>query len=1733
MVCAEVGTAFIKDGAFVYFVREPGSLIVKRGFLVTDIPVQITGRESLRFKGGKVRINIPIHVVPKDSLALFEVYAKDAPSKPLCRVETYNSRIMLTPDRYSSLRGAWIKEVNGGYVIETIDRSETRVPLPYVATLLKEGTVWNLRLWPRDHSDENTALSITQIDNDKFSFEELMGMIDNAKVWQLLYGGAASPVEKAHTVSSPVDITRSLGEIHKGSVDLSVPRWKELKSGSALPSVAGGKYLAAVQRGVAGGDRSNNPAADKSSSPVDESSGPAQREIDRAVKKAGLTNFDVIKETSLFSELTNILETIGLYKAARLLQELSSRGYVRAPPQELINRNPPLKKIFEKVSYLVYLDEQNQPYILISPRLLANHPEFIFAIVSGAVEIYLRNEGLDREVVQKQSAELAWLLKKIPDIKEDYSVGIRHITDSIERQEPSRDVYYDHRLDKMRISWYWPCVYLATVLADAQVKARLAAGEVLDYLMRNPGIDNPETEVSVDFLDELVKQYELDEEQQGDLYTVLSPLFIGINRMDATIEAIARGELVGLDLIIVTVVNKGLERYLQRHFDALAGALYNPNKTRIRVKAISQEFGDFLAGLHTMDLYFRGEFGQVKDTDKVLIIPTAGAGKRDYPITAACKGNKGLLWVPREMKGMPLFYVDQVILQFYQVLKDSPEGTFTVGACDQSWVVGARVADTRHSLQVYGSPKVFVKELIRAGCLKERDFQHGVVQVSVTPKLIRSVVSAIEQGKCPMIKSLFNLGNIKQQADRAEITNMFEKILKIKNNNLYEAVKLFLEEFLAEGLASANWWNHRLKFKSARDGIAIFKEELKAIEQGSLSLRDWGLSKLLLMAYVMNEELWASYTNAEAQHRYLYKKAQSMIYALGNRIGYLDTKGAFEDTGIVENLHRVFANAYYVPLYRRLFGMKSNVIASPQVQRAIERGDIVVEPGARVVFVYSDMERGHFPSGCEIPVVDCIVKEVKTSEGSALLWGLRGRAQKVLVSPGSLVCDVYLGRYGYRRFVLSLHIDPEAFWGTEVFFAFPFERIQRMVLEIAPEEIDKARQDYLDGILKPIAPAEKEITLPTLPHFHIVLPGEITLVGGSRGEVTPIIDELMDAYKLQFKGLVHALGLAPTATAKEIKERLYELMQRIEGGLGRFVCPGDLSTPEGTQEFANAILNRFGRPLVITLDSSVVRQILLQRPTLELQESGRDVAAVLSGMTDYCYCLARSLWTEDAEWRRTYRRGVMDWIKNNVEPEGFRVQPLEVDIFRWKHPKQFSLYEHLSLLDRITAIFLITPVPEGRGGMFVRLRLFTRVLKAIIQIQRFHDIWQGFFEENPDTFVKHWVDSINSYEQLCDIELNGHWLLEGYVQRKLKDALSKLAEELKTQEASREFAQDLSIAAEHYGLSMVWKESVPTPKGIETFIPCSLWTWASSFSKGTAQRLRQEQIGVSHPDLARVEFASCLLDLVELYLKAIGSTFTPEDYVKNTLREGTAHKRISLPSSASGLFGTRDEESKSSSPITHNIRSLRDRTGLRHLAVAGGGHRVLSPAAAAGLISSSPAGVARPVAIGKWKTQVTALAHIRSVLHEKLPKFMAAYERWDGKNKEEEAQILQQILAFTTDDFISLGLKSAFDRRSTPYFRGSFFTMLQLVFERLPLPLPKKNFRMVAKRQVLPEAAVSEDPTGFVAVLEEALAAANNKHPAYFRGSSIDLAEIAWRLHSLRLSLNNGIYELGGPEKAV
>lgn len=382
-------------------------------------------------------------------------------------------------------------------------------------------------------------------------------------------------------------------------------------------------------------------------------------------------------------------------------------------------------------------------------------------------------------------------------------------------------------------------------------------------------------------------------------------------------------------------------------------------------------------------------------------------------------------------------------------------------------------------------------------------------------------------------------------------------------------------------------------------------------------------------------------------------------------------------------------------------------------------------------------------------------------------------------------------------------------------------------IEALSNEFLRQKSDFLatwemrEEAFKP--PVPKVTYREFIPGVPLVVPSELTTPKGKVvATANGIYDSIFDRYKREFEQFVYEkLKVPRDASSLEIAEGIRHFMHQLEVEIDQTLLPGKLSTVEGTQEVTEAIFHHFPHQDSFALVPEMASRFLQQYPPYNLlTKLGYSNLDALLSQYEPNDALALAGWSEEQE----YVEQIWGLTKKSVRPEHFGTRPVKLLVVRHKEFPSLVEMREIGALSKITGRVVISNLHKGMGGEFPKLRYFTHIAKAIIEIERFGKIWRSFAEERKDFGEK----VINSLEGHWGREpLSAHNIFENGHQRVLVERLREMARRLH-QEAGEDKARLVALLnnmIDSYHLTFV------LPDG--TFIPCSAWTWASySFNGG-------------------------------------------------------------------------------------------------------------------------------------------------------------------------------------------------------------------------------------------------------------------------------------------------------------
>ncbi len=463
----------------------------------------------------------------------------------------------------------------------------------------------------------------------------------------------------------------------------------------------------------------------------------------------------------------------------------------------------------------------------------------------------------------------------------------------------------------------------------------------------------------------------------------------------------------------------------------------------------------------------------------------------------------------------------------------------------------------------------------------------------------------------------------------------------------------------------------------------------------------------------------------------------------------------------------------------------------------------------------------------------------------------------------------------------------------------PQEEIEHLVsleanrqIELMVDEFIRQRPEFMraweleDEALKPIVPnvTYREF----IPGVPLVVPSEINTPDGGKVTANGIYETMFNNYKQQFERFVYEqLGLPHGTTSQEIAERISEFFLQVESELGETLLTSELSSVTGTRQAVDTILDHFRRWDILALDPEMSSWLLWRYPpTYLITRLGYSYLNELLADYEPNDILALASWAEEHD----YKEQVEALIKESIRPEHFvltTLKPLVMDLEEF--PALTEMKETPSL-SRIAGRIVLSNLHKGMGGEFPRLRYLTTVAKNAIEAERWSEVWHRFAEEKKD-FAEKVINALEGH--WGKMPLSAHNFFENGHQRILVERLREMAwssvKDAPEDEARKHLAGHLDNIADSYHVALT------LPDG--TFIPCSVWTWASYSSKGGT--------GVPTPLSLHVERDWSSRDFITAYYTAAGGS---EAEIDNKVTELMAQGREYEDLAPLLFAGTREAE---------------------------------------------------------------------------------------------------------------------------------------------------------------------------------------------------------------------------------
>ncbi len=227
-------------------------------------------------------------------------------------------------------------------------------------------------------------------------------------------------------------------------------------------------------------------------------------------------------------------------------------------------------------------------------------------------------------------------------------------------------------------------------------------------------------------------------------------------------------------------------------------------------------------------------------------------------------------------------------------------------------------------------------------------------------------------------------------------------------------------------------WNNRLTHEVSSYASEVYGEWIKEGKQLNFT------HDFLTPAVTSWEEC-----KADGISRENWEKAQKIVAEFGKPGAInLGNNSLWMAMGKIHEVLSVYTQAPYHPVLRKLLGVKSNIINSPEVEKAIKEGTLIVEKGA--IVVNSDIQEGMIRKNTV--VYGCKIKGLET-KGNCMVWNIKEPNKEILVEENIVLSDI---PYKNMRIDWPVDKNPGEFWEAAIFpGGLSWQELNRLVKEAA------------------------------------------------------------------------------------------------------------------------------------------------------------------------------------------------------------------------------------------------------------------------------------------------------------------------------------------------------------------------------------------------------------------------------------------------------------------------------------------------------------------------------------------------------------------------------------------------------------------------------------------------------------------------------------------------------------
>lgn len=348
----------------------------------------------------------------------------------------------------------------------------------------------------------------------------------------------------------------------------------------------------------------------------------------------------------------------------------------------------------------------------------------------------------------------------------------------------------------------------------------------------------------------------------------------------------------------------------------------------------------------------------------------------------------------------------------------------------------------------------------------------------------------------------------------------------------------------------------------------------------------------------------------------------------------------------------------------------------------------------------------------------------------------------------------------------------------------------------------------------PLVPAHY---LEFIPGRPIVLSKKIKGRGNKVVLLEEMFNRLQSRYQEAFNHFIHdGLETPENAASGEIIQCMKKFMSELEKAMN-WLLPGDLHTLEGTKQVIDGLFRTFHSPKAFSVKDEVIREMLLRFPPLNVMiPAGYKTPGELikkMGARD-----AASLATL-VETRKYVDRGLL-WMLDNLRPDGMGEVKIKPIVLGEKALSGTVKLGNISDFNKLTSRIVVRPLNKGMGGDYPKLRFSLFVARHIMMSENYGILWRIYAKERKNLGGKIRNSLTGRYDTIA---FSAHNIFENFHHRALVSQFRALSQRL-ADAGHNEKARLIKIMCDGYGLSQVLADG--------TFLPCSVWSWASYSYKG-------------------------------------------------------------------------------------------------------------------------------------------------------------------------------------------------------------------------------------------------------------------------------------------------------------